>query len=52
MHVNLICSADTEETRIYYVWSNSVSIMQHENTNDVIREIFRSFLHNYQKELK
>ena len=26
--------------------------MQGENTNVIIREIFRSFLHNYQQELK
>ena len=47
-----ISSRDTGETRIYYVWSDNVSIMQGENTNAIIREIFRSFLHNYQQELK
>ena len=26
--------------------------MQRSDTNDIIRDIFRSFLHNYQKELK
>ena len=52
MHVNFISSRDTGETRIYYVWSDNVSIMQGENTNAIIREIFRSFLHNYQQELK
>ena len=52
MHVNFISSRDTGETRIYYVWSDNVSIMQGENTNAIIREIFRYFLHNYQQELK
>ena len=52
MHVNFISSRNTAETRIYYVWSNNVSIMQGENTNAVIRKIFNSFLHNYQQELK
>ena len=52
MHVNFISSRDTGETRIYYVWSDNVSIMQGGNTNAIIREIFRSFLHNYQQELK
>ena len=52
MHVNFISSRDTGETRIYYVWSDNVSIMQGEDTNAIIREIFRSFLHNYQQELK
>ena len=35
----------------YYVWSDKVSIMEHKDTNDIIREIFRSFLHYYQKKL-
>ena len=52
MHVNFISSRDTGETCIYYVWSDNVSIMQGSDTNDIIREIFRSFLHNYQEELK
>ena len=52
IHVNFISSRDTGETRIYYVWSDNVSIMWGENTNAIIREIFRSFLHNYQQELK
>ena len=52
MHVNFISSRDTGETRISYVWSDDVSIIQGENTNATIREIFSSFLHNYQKELK
>ena len=52
MHVNFISSRDTGEIRIYYVWSDNVSIMRGENTNAIIREIFMSFLHNYQQELK
>ena len=52
MHVNFISSRDTGETRIYYVWSDNVSIMQGENTNAIIRKIFNSFSHNYQQELK
>ena len=35
----------------YYVWSDKVSIMERKDTNDIIREIFRSFLHYYQKKL-
>ena len=46
MHVNFISSRDTGETRIYYVWSDNVSIMQGENTNAIIREIFNSFFVN------
>ena len=52
MHVNFISSRDTGETRIYYVWSDNVSIMHDEDTNAIIRESFRSFLHNYQQELE
>ena len=52
MHVNFISSRDTGETRIYYAWSDNVSIMQGNDTDDIIREIFRSFLHNYQEKLQ
>ena len=52
MHVNFVSSRDAGEPRIYYVWSDNVSIMQGRDTDHIIREIFRSFLHNYQEELK
>ena len=50
MHVNFISSRDTGETRIYYIQSDNVNIIQGENTNDI--KNFKSFLHNYQEELK
>ena len=52
MRVNFISSKDTGETRTIYVWSDNVSIMQGSDTGYIIRELFRSFLHNYQEELK
>ena len=52
MHVNFISPRDTGKTGIYYVWSDNVSIMQGHDTNDITREMFRSFLHNYQEGLK
>ena len=52
MHINFIFSRDTGETRIYYVQGDNVSIIQGENTNDIIKKNFNSFLHNYQEELK
>ena len=52
MHVNIISSKDTGETRTIYVWSDKVRIMRGSDTNDIIRKNFRSFLHNYEKELK
>ena len=36
MHVTFISFKDTGETRIYYIWSNNVIIIQGENTNDII----------------
>ena len=50
MHVKFISPRDTEETRICYVQGDTVSIMQGIDTDDIIREIFRSFLHHYQKD--
>ena len=52
MHVNIISSKDTGETRTIYVWSDNLSIMRGDDTDNIIREIFRSFLRNYQEELK
>ena len=50
MHVNFISSKDTGETRTIYVWSDNVSIMWGSDTDNTIRELFRSFLHSYQEE--
>ena len=52
MQVNFISSRDTGEICTYYVWSDNVSIMQGNYSYDIIREVFESFLYNYQKELK
>ena len=52
MRVTFIYSKDTEETRAIYVWSDNVKIMWGSNTDNIIRDIFKSFLHNYQEELK
>ena len=52
MRVNFISSKDTGETRTIYVWSDNLSIMRGDDIDNIIREIFRSFLRNYQEELK
>ena len=52
IRVSFISSKDNEETRTIYVWSNNESIMPGRDTDDIIRELFRSFLYNYQEELK
>ena len=52
MHVNFISSKDTRETRISYILRNNVNIMQRIDTNDIIKELFESFLYDYQEKLK
>ena len=43
MRVNFVSSKDTEETATIYVWSNNEIIMWGRDTNDITRELFRSF---------
>ena len=50
MHVNFISSKDTGETRTIYVWSDNEEIRLGNETDDIIKELFKSFLNNYQKE--
>ena len=49
---NFISSKNTGETGTIYVWSDNVSIMEGSDTDDIIGEIFRSFLRNCQEELE
>ena len=52
MRVDFISSKNTRETHTIYVWSDNVSIIWGSDTDDIIRKLFRSLLHNYQEELK
>ena len=52
MHVNFISSRDTGETRTIYTWSNNVGNMRGRDTKDIIKELFESFLNDYQEKLK
>ena len=52
MHVNFISSEDTGKTCTIVVWSNNMKIMWDSDTDDIIRELFKIFLRNYQDELK
>ena len=52
MRVNFISSKDTGETRTICTWSNNVSITRGRDTNDIIKELFEFFLHDYQEKLK
>ena len=51
MHINFVSSRDTGEIYTIYTWSNNVSIMQHRDKNDIVKELFESFLHDYQEKL-
>ena len=50
MHVNFFSSKDTGETRTIYVWSDNKEIRWGNETDDIIHELFKSFLDNYQKQ--
>ena len=52
MRVNFVFSKDTKGTCTIRVWSHNVSIMQGINTDDIVKEVFKSILHNYQERLK
>ena len=52
MSINFVSSNDTGETRIIYVWSDHEEIMMGKKSDDIINELFASFLDNYQKEEK
>ena len=48
MQVNFISSKDTGETRTVYVWSDNEEIRLGNETDDIVKELFKSFLNNYQ----
>ena len=50
VHVNFISSKDTGETRTIYVWSENEEIRSGNGIHDIIKELSKSFLNNYQKE--
>ena len=52
MRVNFISSKDTGESRTTYVWSDNVEIMWVSDTDDITKKLFKSFLHNYEEEMK
>ena len=52
MRVNFISSKDTGETCTIYVWIDNHKIMWGSDTDNIIKELFGSFLDSYQKELK
>ena len=50
MNVNFVSSKDTGETRTIFAWSDNEEIRSGNETDDIINELFKSFLNNYQKE--
>ena len=50
MHVNVVSSKDTEETRTIFVWSDNEEIRLGNETDDIVKGLLNSFLNNYQKE--
>ena len=52
MRINFISSKDTGETRGIYVCSDNKKVMWGSDTDNIIRELFESFLKNFQEELK
>ena len=50
MHVNVVSSKGTGETRTIFVWSDNEEIRSGNETDDIINGLFNSFLINYQQE--
>ena len=50
MGVNFMCVTDKEKTRTFYVNSNNEDIRLGNDTSNIINELIKSFLSNYQKE--
>ena len=52
MQINFISSLDTKEFRIMHSKSDNVKIMTGIETDDIINELFESFLKRYQDGLE
>ena len=48
--MNFIYSKDTGEIHTIYVWSDTEEIRSGNETDDIIKGLFNSFLNNYQQE--
>ena len=44
MAINFISSKESDETRAMHAKSNNVEIMMGSKTNEIIKELFKSFL--------
>ena len=52
MAINFISYKDSKETRTMHTKSDNIEIMMDSKTDDIINELFESFLRNYQGRLK
>ena len=52
MEINFISSKDSDETRTMHTKSNNVEIMIGSETNEIIKDLFKSFLQKYQEGLE
>ena len=52
MAINFIFSKDSDETRTMHTRSNNVEIMVGSETNEIIMNLFKSFLQKYQEKLE
>ena len=52
MAINFISSKDSDETRIMHTKSNNVEIMIGSETDEIIENLFQSFLQKYQEGLE
>ena len=52
MAINFISSKDSDETRTMHAKSNNVEIMIGSNTDEIIKDLFKSFLQKYQEGLE
>ena len=52
MAINFISSKDSDETRTMHTKSNNVEIIIGSNTDEIIKDLFESFLQKYQEGLE
>ena len=52
MAINFISSKDSDETRTMHIKSNNVEIMIGGETNEIIKDLFESFLQKYREGLE
>ena len=52
MAINFISSKDSDETRTMHTKSNNVEIIMGSETDEIIEDLFESFLQKYQERLE